>query len=339
MRIAVLSSIVGLRAAVSRSLLNINKHTQQVTLLEGEEEGTQWSRQKLEEAGASVILGDPDRLERVLDEGPLWSDLNWIACTFSGVDRLCSGQAVQQLQDAERLGMDVTRHVGLGPTISEYVIAHIISKERDFVGLMEAQRERRWSTTSAGPQAHHSYRTISEISVGIMGLGTIGTSVASALAAFGCKDVRGLSLSGGACPNVQMVWASDSMEHLLSPALDYLVNTLPSTSKTRGFLSREVLGKCGGATLINVGRGDVISLDDLQEALEQGHLGGAVLDVFELEPLPCASPLWGMPRVTITPHVAAKSGAEGVAYNFISNIKRRLSSKRLVGKVDVAREY
>ena len=117
---------------------------------------------------------------------------------------------------------------------------------------------------------------------------------------------------------------------------DYVVNTLPSTSATRGLLDSGILARaCGGnvasmeslvpprgpPVLINVGRGDIVSESTLIDALSRGYLSHAVLDVFAVEPLPPSSTLWDHDKVTITPHVAAVSYAHDVAAVFITNLE------------------
>jgi phosphoglycerate dehydrogenase-like enzyme len=95
------------------------------------------------------------------------------------------------------------------------------------------------------------------------------------------------------------------------------VLTLPITAATRGLFSRDILSQCRGAVLLNAGRGAVVDESALPEALEQGWLKGAALDVFETEPLPAASPLWSDPRVMISPHISGLTTIEGAGNGFL----------------------
>ncbi|XP_076366465.1 uncharacterized protein LOC143255140 isoform X4 [Tachypleus tridentatus] len=124
------------------------------------------------------------------------------------------------------------------------------------------------------------------------------------------------------------------------PYCDYICNLLPSTPHTKGLLNGEVLKMCQKKPFfINVGRGDVISEEDLIHALNQGWILGAALDVFIEEPLPTSSPLWNRPEIIITPHVGSLSKAEGVAKFFFENYQRFMTGKELMCKFSWTRRY
>lgn len=122
------------------------------------------------------------------------------------------------------------------------------------------------------------------------------------------------------CPYI--IYPREQIKEFLSK-VDFLVSILPSTTETRNMLSGDVLSHCKkDCFFINVGRGDVIDEESLVNSLKSGWISGAVLDVFNEEPLSQSSKLWKMENVTITPHIAALSFAEDVANVFIENLIR-----------------
>ena len=199
-----------------------------------------------------------------------------------------------------------------------------------------------------------------DVVVGALGFGDIGARVAEMCAAVGakvwaCRRRHGTGLHGGAVwepsqdalpPYVARGFGvGDGFREFLE-GCDYVVNLLPSTPETRGLLSAARLRHCkDGAVLINVGRGDVFGSKDgekeIMEALDApGGLRHAVLDVFAPEePLPKDSFLWRHPKVTITPHNAARSFPEDVARAFAANLERFRDEKPLQHKLDWNRGY
>lgn len=157
--------------------------------------------------------------------------------------------------------------------------------------------------------------------VGVLGLGEIGGRVALALAGHGF-DVAGWSRTPRRLPGIQAHDGEAGLDTLLART-DILVNLLPLTTRTRGILGAETFAKLPqGAALINVGRGDHLVPADLIQALDAGHLRGAVLDVFAHEPLDRADPLWTHPRVLVTPHMAAIARDEAVIGQIVENAWR-----------------
>lgn len=139
--------------------------------------------------------------------------------------------------------------------------------------------------------------------VGVLGLGAIGAVVARTVAALG-YPVLGWSRSPHAIEGVETLAGDDALDALLARA-QVLVDVLPLTPATEGLLDRHRLRRLpAGATLINIGRGGTVVDADLIAALDDGHLAGAVLDVFREEPLPAAHPFWRHPRVVVTPHLS-----------------------------------
>lgn len=159
------------------------------------------------------------------------------------------------------------------------------------------------------------YRSLSNLTLGILGLGDIGKEVAKYCKALGMTIwAMGRTERTELPPDVDHFRTQSGLKEVLESS-DYICNILPSTPTTQNLLAGDVLEVCKSrqSVFINVGRGDVISEESLLKALKNGWIAGAVLDVFEKEPLPKDSELWDMPGVTITPHCAAVSFAEDVS--------------------------
>ena len=144
--------------------------------------------------------------------------------------------------------------------------------------------------------------------VGIVGLGEIGQELTRRAAAFGMnvigvdprEDLRGII----DLPELSEVWKPEDLNQLLEVA-DYVVVAAPHTPETVGmFACDQFQAMKSDAILINIGRGALVRLDDLVTSLRQGEIGGAALDVYEIEPLPQSHPLWAMENVILTPHIA-----------------------------------
>ncbi|MBT9551878.1 MAG: glyoxylate/hydroxypyruvate reductase A [Hydrogenophaga sp.] len=181
-------------------------------------------------------------------------------------------------------------------------------------------------------------RPAAQTRVGVMGLGTMGAEVARCLAGHGF-EVHGWSRRGHAIEGVR-TWAGDvQLEDFLRP-LDIVVSLLPLTEHTRGLCNARWFARLKpGAAFINCGRGEQVVLPDLLEALERGQLGGAVLDVFEHEPLPPVHPLWHTPRLLVTPHMASSVSPEAMARQIVGDTARVLAGLAPVHAVDRARGY
>ena len=153
------------------------------------------------------------------------------------------------------------------------------------------------------------YRSLSELTIGILGLGDIGQEIAKYCTSMK-MTVNAIRRTHPATklPYVDECFCLENLSECLKNC-DYLCSVLPSTPSTKGLLSGSVLESCKEkkTVLINVGRGDVIRSEEILQALNNQWIGGAILDVFEEEPLPKDSALWTHPEVTITPHVAGLS--------------------------------
>ena len=191
----------------------------------------------------------------------------------------------------------------LSQHMSEYVVWRILDHHRRGRDYRTQQTARDWRP--------HPQPTAGEVSVGLMGFGELGRDVAGKLLALGFK-VGGWSRTAREMDGVTCHAGADGLEAFLA-ATDILVVLLPLTEATKGIIDFDLLlklrvsGALGGPVLINAGRGELQRETEIIRALDEGVLLEASLDVFEVEPLPDASPFWNHPRVFVTPHAAAES--------------------------------
>ena len=151
--------------------------------------------------------------------------------------------------------------------------------------------------------------------------------------------VTGLSRSGNPVAGFDSVAPVGQLQHWLE-SLDYLVSTLPRTPQTNRLLDAASLAKLPSyCYLVNVGRSNVLDEAALVQALHQGKLAGAALDVFDEEPLPARSPMWDAPNLTVTAHIAALSHPSLVVPIFLDNFKRHREGRELKYRVDFDAGY
>lgn len=215
--------------------------------------------------------------------------------------------------------------------MTHYVVMHTLIHHRTQRLLDAAQRERQWR------QAFLPRRT-EETRVGILGMGEIGTMAGERL-----RDldfvVAGWSRSPKSLPGIESFAGLEALPAFLGRS-DVLVCLLPLTPDTRHILNAKTFAMLPkDAFVINAARGGHLVEPDLIAAIDSGHLAGAVLDVFETEPLPAASPLWSHPKITVTPHVAAMTDPR-VAGRYVADaIAGHLKGVPLRNVVDYARGY
>ncbi|CAK9817587.1 Glyoxylate/hydroxypyruvate reductase A [Anthophora quadrimaculata] len=277
-----------------------------------------------------ILITDCNLFVPYIDKLP---SLRWVQTTWAGVDVLATN-----LRD-KKINYTVTRFSSksFGLAMSEYVIAHIFNFERAQRQQYENQKHNQWQTN----EKISNHRLICDLSVGILGLGNIGKSIAQKLKTFGAT-VWGMTRT----PLKEKLDYLDEHRTIecLSEVLtncDYIVNVLPSTNNTMGLLNGNVLRDCKnrGSVLINIGRGTIIKEVDLLNALQQQWILGAILDVFEEEPLPKESKLWTLPQVTISPHISGVTRAQDVAQFFNENYQKFVKSQKLLNTVNVEEGY
>jgi glyoxylate/hydroxypyruvate reductase A len=180
--------------------------------------------------------------------------------------------------------------------------------------------------------------TAAETTVGIMGLGNMGSRAAEMLSGIGFP-VLGWSRTRKSLPGVTC-FAGDAEREAFLERAQILVCLLPATAETRGIISAPLLRKLPkGAGLVNVGRGSHQKIEDILAALDEGHLGGAVLDVFEAEPLPADHPAWAHPKIIVTPHLASLPSRRERAQYVAKAIAAHERGEALANLYDHARGY
>jgi phosphoglycerate dehydrogenase-like enzyme len=271
-------------------------------------------------ASFDLAFGEPALLRQLM---PALSGLRWLQSTWAGVEPL--------LDPALRRDYILTNARGVfGAQMSEYVFAYLLAHERKLFERQASQAERRWDQT---PPSRLRGKTL-----GLLGVGTIGAALARTARHFGMR-VKGYTRASEDCADVDEYshgpltagWGSD---------LDFLVSVMPATATTRHIVNDALLRTLPPRALfVNPGRGGVVDEAALAAALQEGRLAGAVLDVFETEPLPADHVFWRLPNVRITSHTAALSAPPDIAPIFVDNYRRLLRGEPLQYRVDFERGY
>jgi phosphoglycerate dehydrogenase-like enzyme len=184
--------------------------------------------------------------------------------------------------------------------ISAHILAFVLAFARGLHVYIPQQLRREWKK----PGEDRGVVPLPGATALIVGLGGIGGETARLLAAFGMRVLAVDARRSDKPDSVAELHPPEALDRLL-PQADFVILTVPHTPATEGFFNATKFGQMKRtAFFINIGRGMTTKLDDLVAALEAGKIAGAALDVFEQEPLPAEHPLWGMPNVLLTPHMA-----------------------------------
>jgi glyoxylate/hydroxypyruvate reductase A len=280
-------------------------------------------------------VGDPHDVAYVA----AWKPPGGLIASFPNVKAIFSlGAGVDHLLiDPTLPAVPVVRIVDRDLTMrmSEYVALHVLMHHRGQRRYDAQQRARQW--------IDHDQPAASEVTVGVMGLGVMGRDALEVLGRLGFRLV-GWSRSEKAIAGVETFHGEAGLEPFLRRS-EILVCLLPHTAATERILNLETFrrlnrdGPLHGAYLINAGRGALQVNDDIAAALDQRLLAGATLDVFPTEPLPAESPLWGHPKVTITPHNAAASDPRALVDLILRQIERFERGLPLENVIDRAAGY
>jgi glyoxylate/hydroxypyruvate reductase A len=242
----------------------------------------------------------------------------------AGVDallkmRLPAGAQVIRLDDA-----------GMSVQMAEYVCHAVIRHFREFAGYEADMANGKWSFRK--PHSRLDYP------VGVLGLGVLGERVARAVAQFDFP-VNGWSRTPKDVPGVQCFAGPAQLDAFLQ-ASRMLVCLLPLTTETRDILNRDSLSRLQpGGYVINVARGAHLVDEDLLALLDSGHLAGATLDVFRVEPLPRSHPFWNHPKISLTPHTSARTLRTESIAQIAFKIGALQRGESVLGCVDAARGY
>lgn len=213
---------------------------------------------------------------------------------------------------------------------AETIVAAILAHYRHLDTLAVLQHQRRW----VGAPIRKQLRLLRGQRVVILGAGAIGRAVAEQLSGFRCQ----VQLLARTDPQAQLHSRAELLAAL--PETDLVINCLPGSA--RGFFAADLIGAmCPGSVYASVGRGTTTDEPALIDALQRGHLGGAVLDVTAQEPLPADHPLWTMPQVLLTQHSAGGQPREdeGKVDIFLANLQRLLHGEQPENLVQLGRGY
>lgn len=269
---------------------------------------------------ADIWLAEPTLAAPILPHG---RKLTWMQSTMAGVDAL--------VKPRQRKDYRLTNVRGIfGPLMSEYLFGYLLAHQREHQKYKSQQVEKIWLPGS--------FKTLQGQHLLLLGTGNIAKHLAQTAKHFGMQ-VTGINRGAKPTKGFDKV---DTLAHLPKyiAQADIIASILPSTPDTRGALNREILSLMKPESILfNLGRGDVLDLDALYLQLTTNCQQNAVLDVFNQEPLPQEHPIWSLPNVIITPHIAAPSFPEQVVEIFIENYYKLLKGEQLSHEINFQRGY
>ncbi len=282
----------------------------------------------LEADALYAIPGEqPALLAPVLERNPR---IRWVHTTAAG-----GGAQVRaaRLDEATLERVAFTTSAGVHEhTLAEFALFGVLAGAKTLPRLQDLQRRHEWG-------ARWEMRHVRSMTVTVVGLGHIGRRVASVFAALGAR-VLGVHRREVEA-EVERIVPVERLADALAES-DAVVLALPSTAATRGMLSRDAIAAARpGIVVVNVGRGSTVDEPALVDALREGRVAFAALDVFAHEPLPAESPLWDLPNVIVSPHTAAMDAGEDrlIAELVADNARRLLDGEPLVNRVDTVELY
>jgi phosphoglycerate dehydrogenase-like enzyme len=273
--------------------------------------------------------------------------LRWIQFHWSGLDHALEEPILH------REGMSITSMSGASASqMAEHAVMMMLALGHHLPDVFALQKKAEWPSGRWNLFSPHELRGST---VGIIGYGSIGRQIARLLQTFGAtvlatkRDIlhpddpgytlEGLGDSGGDLVN--RLYPPQALCSLLKEC-DYVVVTLPLTTATRGLLgAKELAAIKPGAFLVDISRGEIVDHNALIPLLREHKIAGSALDVFPVEPLPADSPLWKLPNVIITPHIAGFSPHydERATALFTQNLRRYLDQLPLYNRLDMTLEY
>jgi phosphoglycerate dehydrogenase-like enzyme len=258
-------------------------------------------------------------------------NLRWLQTAGAGVNGLVTPEIAAS-------DLVITNASGIhAEPITEHMFGMLLVVTRR---LKEAWEQQQTQTWRGGYDFGANVTLLAGKTLGVLGVGAIGGYSARVGKAFGMRVV-GLRRGAEPHPDVEQMFSPDDKHAFLSEC-DVIMNSLPLTGKTRGFLgAAEFQAMKAGAIIINTGRGSTIVTDALLDALGSGHVGAALLDVTDPEPLPDGHPLWTAPNVFITPHYSGAHPTYDERANaiFLDNLQRFLAGEPLRNVVDKREGY
>jgi phosphoglycerate dehydrogenase-like enzyme len=281
-------------------------------------------------ADADILVAPSVRPEQFR----LAKKLKWIHATTAGVGQLAYPEIVHA-------GIPVTNASGVfSVPMAEHTIGLILALARNFPDTVRQQDEKIWSQQRLWDKPQH-LTEVNGTTLVIVGFGSIGREIARRAQALDMR-VIGVTRSGkGDLTRVERIVAMDNLDAALAEA-DYVVLSVPETAQTKNLMNGERFARMKrGVRLINLGRGSAIDDAALVRALESGQIGGAALDVAEIEPLPAESPLWTAPNLFITPHTSAISSRLWLRETelLVQLLERWFDGRELFNVVDLTKGY
>ncbi len=252
------------------------------------------------------------------------SGLKWLNSLFAGLDFL-------DLDDMARRGIQLTHGSGLtSGQVAEYILLGMLAWAKDYPEVVRAQDRHEWLQAAPG------IRDLAGSQVLMIGYGEIGRLAVRQLEAFGAR-VTPVRRSGG-----ESALGADEWRERLAE-FDWVVLTVPGTAQTAGLIGADELAmmKCD-AVLVNFSRSNVIDQAALADAVGEGRIAGAVLDVAEPEPLPPDHPLWNVPGINITMHLGGRptpASMKRAADRFLENCERYRRGEPLRPRFDAVLGY
>lgn len=285
---------------------------------------TKLDPEKLVSTDILVTYGEDLKEEHIA----IANQLQWIFVASAGIEKM-PAQAI-----AER-GILVSNVRGIHKKpMTESILAHILAYMRALPFVYEQQKKKQWNKKARLSELNGSTALI-------IGPGAIGGEIGRILQAFDVYTI-GCNRSGEAAPFMNETHTLESLIEQL-PKADIVISMLPSTSETKHLLTRTHFEAMKvSALFMNFGRGDLVASDVLVEVLKERLIAHAVLDVFEVEPLPSDSPLWELENVTLSPHFSSHSSryVERSLEIFIPSLHKWLNGELdVVNKMDILRGY
>jgi phosphoglycerate dehydrogenase-like enzyme len=292
---------------------------------------------------AEVLLTSGRNLPKL----ELVPNLNWVQSSLAGVEAFLKSEL------AYKPNLLLTSASGtMIEMMGEYTLMAMLMLAHKIPEVVQLQRKKEWGNNLNKALQPLDLRGRT---VGIVGYGSIGREIARVLQPFGMKilavkknlmklEDEGYTPEGLGDPEGKLftrLYPIEALKGMLGEC-DHVVITLPHTPETHHLFNKDIFDAMKpGAYLVNVARGGVIKDEDLVAALKSGRVGGAVLDVFDPEPLPADSAYWSLPNVIVTPHISGVSAdlLDRVIDLFMANLKRYLAGQTLLNRVNLDKGY
>ena len=254
-------------------------------------------------------------------------NLKWIHCISAGINHLIPLDWMHE-------NLVLTNNSGIhAKKAGEYGLMSVLMLQNHLPKIITNQKNKKFVSLFSNPIAGKT--------IVVIGTGSLGGSMIKLLSSLGAKII-GVNKKGGSVDGCSKIYTIDKIDNIL-PLADILYLALPETPETKNLINRERLNllkpTCG---IVNIGRQSAMDYDTLCEKLTNNELAGAILDVFEPEPIEINSKLWDTPNLVITPHVSSDDGKSYVRLTldlFVKNLKLFIENKPLVNQIDKKLEY